>query len=143
MSVICASQSRDTLRYLYDEVEPHRRKAVAPYGSLLTEEMTSVNPVVPSVPRSDNFPDTGGGSPGTAIVVGRGRRVGSFYDADGNGRPSLNELLDYAETNERGIAVYSFFADPAFVHVQNEVPGVHARSSSGAGFRGGGGSFGA
>lgn len=52
-----------------------------------------------------------------------------FYDADNDGRPSLNESLGTAETNSAGVASLTFTLDPAFVRAGTYDNGIHAEFS--------------
>lgn len=52
-----------------------------------------------------------------------------FYDADNDGRPSLNESIGTAETNAAGVASLSFTLDPAFVRAGTYDNGIHAEFS--------------
>jgi hypothetical protein len=49
-----------------------------------------------------------------------------FYDADNNGRPSLDELLGESQTNDFGVAAFSFFLDPTLVTAGDYAAGLHA-----------------
>lgn len=62
------------------------------------------------------------------------RRVGFFYDANGNGSPQQDERISCentgegnAVTNGDGRAACEFFADPAFVDTVNVQDGIHAQ----------------
>ncbi len=52
-----------------------------------------------------------------------------FYDADNDGRPSLNESIGTATTNAAGVASLSFVLDPQFVLAGSYDNGVHAEFS--------------
>lgn len=52
-----------------------------------------------------------------------------FYDADNDGRPSLNESLGTADTNSAGVASMTFTLDPAFVRAGSYDNGIHAEFS--------------
>jgi hypothetical protein len=71
---------------------------------------------------------------GTSPKPIAGRRIGFFYDVNGNGRPENAERIpcqntgeSYAETNADGIAVCDFFADPSFVDTVNVNEAIHAQ----------------
>ena len=55
-----------------------------------------------------------------------GLPVRFFYDVDDDGRPSLDEQLGEAITNDFGVAAFEFFADPAFVQAGVYDAGLHA-----------------
>jgi Invasin, domain 3 len=52
-----------------------------------------------------------------------------FYDADGDGRPDGNELIDEAQTNALGVAALDFTLDPQFVRAGDYTTGIHAEFS--------------
>lgn len=71
---------------------------------------------------------------GTSAKPLEGRRVGFFYDVNGNGRPENAERIpcansgeSHAVTNADGVAVCDFFADPAFVDTVNVDEAIHAQ----------------
>ena len=55
-----------------------------------------------------------------------GLRVRFFYDLDDDGRPSGDELLGEALTNDFGVAAFEFFADPVFAQAGVYDAGLHA-----------------
>lgn len=72
-------------------------------------------------------PASGTAIDGSAPRPLAGRNISFYYDLDGNARPSADERIGSAETNGAGVAVLSFFADPAFVRAQNIEAGLHAQ----------------
>ncbi|OGQ10891.1 MAG: hypothetical protein A2138_01290 [Deltaproteobacteria bacterium RBG_16_71_12] len=78
---------------------------------------------------------TGDAAPGGTDVDGPqptllvGVPVQFFYDADNDGRPSLNESIGSAETNAAGVASVSFVLDPQYVLAGSYDNGIHAEFS--------------
>ncbi|MBI1948849.1 MAG: hypothetical protein HYS27_24395 [Deltaproteobacteria bacterium] len=78
---------------------------------------------------------TGDAAPGGTDVDGPqptllvGVPVQFFYDADNDGRPSLNESIGSAETNAAGVASVPFLLDPQFVLAGSYDSGIHAEFS--------------
>ncbi len=52
-----------------------------------------------------------------------------FYDADNDGRPSLNESIGSATTNAAGVASLTFVLDPLYVLAGSYDNGIHAEFS--------------
>ena len=52
-----------------------------------------------------------------------------FYDADNDGRPSLNESLGTTNTNAAGVASMTFLLDPLYVRAGSYDNGIHAEFS--------------
>lgn len=78
---------------------------------------------------------TGDAAPGGTDVDGPlptllvGVPVQFFYDADNDGRPSLNESIGTADTNAAGVASLAFTLDPQFVLAGSYDNGIHAEFS--------------
>ncbi len=62
--------------------------------------------------------------PGEKVLAGFPIRF--FYDVDDDGRPSGDELLGEAITNDFGVAAFEFTADPAFAQAGVYDAGLHA-----------------
>lgn len=58
-----------------------------------------------------------------------GVTVTFFYDADGDGRPDGNEVIDDAVTNAFGVAAVEFTLDPLYVRAGDYEDGIHAEFS--------------
>lgn len=65
--------------------------------------------------------------PQATLLVGVA--VQFFYDADNDGRPSLNESIGTATTNAAGVASVTFTLDPQYVLAGSYDNGIHAEFS--------------
>lgn len=118
---LCASQSEGELFVALETTT----LVIEPGNEVILGD--SIDLIATLTDANGDAPQAGTDVNGSEPVPLAGRSVSFFYDADGNGRPSAGERLGSADTNDQGIAVFPFLADPSFVRAQNEEAGIHAQ----------------